>query len=660
MKKAITRKRLAAVVVVLIAATGVVAAASSFTAGSGVSYETGSGLTVSTNTDHTLDGSNPFNGSDTVTINNVSFTATGQSNVTVDQFTGTWTNLTAIDTTNSNISIDPAQKSAVTVGGGVTALDFKDVAINGSVQLVYSSSSSGTISITGLPANTEFAAATTTGDVLITANTSSSGTASIPVDSATGEKIVLLDPSDPTLSDLSPADGAELTDKTVTLSANVTDSDFDSIPGDNVTVEFVVDGSVVGDDSVSSNGTASVTISDVSGGEHKWFARASDTYGSTTIRTANRTYKVPSTLYLRPVNKPDQLINGTDVSVTGRFFSGNLVFERETGDGKLNLTGLPVDRTYVLALSADRFYKRTVIIDNLYEQSSIYLLNSSKSAYYTEFALNDLTGDYTGGGSQTRFYIERPINSSGTLEWETVAGDYLGAEGRFEVDLQQNTRYRLRLKSGSDQRVIGSYTATRSGVIKLTVGEVRWNVSDDSKAIRYSSSIIDLTDGDEPRNGIVHFQYEDPTQTTAKLQVVIHEDGNPRNEILNTTFDGPYGTFALNETLNSSQMTQQWAVSWTAYNSSGTVIHSSTTLADGKQFTVTNPVGPKLTPVMLTVLFLFVAFLFGGRLSSLGSLAVVGVAGVMWWLGFYTAGGGVIVFAAIVGVISAIGGGGRR
>ncbi|QIB75717.1 Ig-like domain repeat protein [Halogeometricum borinquense] len=466
-------------------------------------------------------------------------------------------------------------------------------------------------------------------------------------------------------SSMSPEDGAKLTSKDVTLSINASDRDF-QLDGDTVTTEFVVDGEVVGTKNITSNGTVSTTISDVGGGNHSWYVRVYDEYGSGNssnpdATSANKTYLVPSTLYIRPVNQPNELINGTNVTVTGRFFSGELVFERSTENGKLNLTDLPVDRTYVLVLEADGHNRRTVIITSLYEQDSVYLLNDSKTAYYTEFVLNDLTGEFSGSNERTKLYIERAVNTSSGLEWVTVSGDFFGAEGRFEATLEKDHRYRIRIVGEhNSSRVLGAYTATRKGTVTLNVGQVSWNVEDNTQAIRHSAAYIDLTDGNEEPNGVVHFQYHDPTQNTSKLRVIIHAANNSSNEIMNSTYTEGYGTFSLNKTVSGNLTETDWEVTWYAYNSSNAVIESSNDLADGKRYVIENPIGPKWTPVIVTCLFLFVGMLFGGRLSSIGSLAVTGVAAVMWWLGWYTASGGVVVFAGLVAVAMAVGGGGRR
>ncbi|GAA0293946.1 hypothetical protein [Halarchaeum salinum] len=478
-------------------------------------------------------------------------------------------------------------------------------------------------------------------------------TGSNPSFALDAESILFTDQA-PTISNATPT--GNLQTRSPTLSLNVDDPTFGTAQGDSLTVKWFLDGEQVGTSTTSSAGTVTHQVdSRFGGGNHTWHAEVTDDYGVTTTSTT-QSISIPAKLSIRPINEPMELVNNSSVTVTGRFYSGDIVFEKSTSNGKIDLTGLPFDRTYTLVLSADGYYRRTVIVDSLFEQDSVYLLNDSKDSYYTEFVLNDLTGKFSGGDVRTKLFLERAINTSDGLEWVTVAGDYFGAEGRFEVDLQQEKRYRIRIV-GEDNtsRVLGAYTATRSGSVALAVGEVSWEV-DEPETRRVSASWVNLTDGNEAPNGVVHFQYVDPAENTSRLQVVIHEDGNASNELANTTFDAGYGTLSYNQTVSgANQTTTDWEVSWTAYNGSGEMANGSV-LADGQRYTVDNPIGPKWTPVVVTCLFLFTGMLFGGRLSSIGSLAVTGVAAVMWWLGFYTASGGVVVFAGLVGLAMAVGG----
>lgn len=266
----------------LLLVTGAVGAANTFTtAPAGATYETDSGLTVTPTVDHGVP-QDPFDGSDTVVLSDATFTASGPASLNISQFTGTRTELSSIDATSNAITVDPDDKSQVTISGSVTALSFSDVSIDGSTQLTYSAGGSGTITVTGLAANTDFAAATPGGTVLDTGTTDGSGTADISVSSATNRDVVLLEPSAPQLSNPSPSGNETTRYENETLSIDVSDADFATGAGDEITLEWSVNGSTVGTSTVTSNGTATFDVGPLPDGTHNWSVTATDNYGETT------------------------------------------------------------------------------------------------------------------------------------------------------------------------------------------------------------------------------------------------------------------------------------------------------------------------------------------------------------------------------------------
>lgn len=269
-------------------------------------------------------------------------------------------------------------------------------------------------------------------------------------------------------SSVSPADGADLTDRSVTLSIDAEDVDFAEPSGDSVDLEYFLDGSSVGTDTITSNGTSSLATTVSTGGEHTWYVVATDEYGLSQ-RSANFTMNVPAAIEIRNETGEHELINNS-VTVEGRFFSGDLIFERSTTTGKINMTGLPADREYVLTITSPKHYTRTVVIRSLYEQSTIYLLQENQSAHLTEFQIDDQSGDYSPASST--IFVEKPINESSTLTWTTIAGDTFGAEGSFKVYLQSDKRYNISVENEFDETAeLGPYVADSAGVKVLTITE---------------------------------------------------------------------------------------------------------------------------------------------------------------------------------------------
>lgn len=147
--------RVAAAAVVLVLASGVVLGALSpyFVSSDGVAYGLDGGPTVVTDKQYSITSGAPYDSSTTVNItteNNgrATFQSSGDTEVTIDDLEGTFSNFSAIDATAASLRIDPGDKAQATVGGGVTALDFRDGTVNDStIDFVYTASGEGRVKL---------------------------------------------------------------------------------------------------------------------------------------------------------------------------------------------------------------------------------------------------------------------------------------------------------------------------------------------------------------------------------------------------------------------------------------------------------------------------------------------------------------------------------
>jgi len=182
----------------------------------------------------------------------------------------------------------------------------------------------------------------------------------------------------------------------------------------------------------------------------------------------------PETLFVRNEANRSQLVDGnaTDpVEVSIRFYLGDdtespsQVIERSTTDGKINMTGLPADESFVVVADAPGYLPRRIFVESLYQSESIYLLPESESHVEKVYALSDFTGLYPK--SETVLKIQRAIGG----EWETVQGDFFGATGTIEAQLRYNTRHRLVLLNTETnrQRVLGRVTPLASNTEEIEV-----------------------------------------------------------------------------------------------------------------------------------------------------------------------------------------------
>jgi hypothetical protein len=449
---------------------------------------------------------------------------------------------------------------------------------------------------------------------------------------------ILFASSGPTLSDPEPPDRVKIANATGEVSIKVSDADFPLAQSDSVTVSATDDdGNSLGSTTLTSNSTASFSYSS-DAGENTIQWTATDEYGNT--NTFTQTYTTPENLYIRPESDPDALVSGPNVSIQVRFYASDSVYTRTTSDGVVNLAGLPADARFAVVVSADGYYRRRVIIDSLFEQQSIYLLNESKPAVEKQFVLNDVSGNFPA--QSTRLYVQRPINNSAT--YKTVAADYFGATSAFSTFLQTDQRYRLIVENDQgDRRTLGSYTPVAAGVETLKIEGV--SLYRESQAgIIANASTRRINNGTQRQ---VVVRYRDPAAATSSYTVEIYERGNESNVTYSEQVTGPVQNYSAYVDVENST---NYVVNWSATRG-------------GQQISGVRPVGGGdlglriplpaqwLGTIGLTIL-VFVGSLAGERYATHLALAVVAFAGVLmylavvdiflplWWAGLLIAAGG--------------------
>jgi hypothetical protein len=311
-----------------------------------------------------------------------------------------------------------------------------------------------------------------------------------------------------------------------------------------------------------------------------------------------------------------------------------------TGDGVVNLAGLPADARFAVVVSADGYYRRRVIIDSLFEQQSIYLLNESKPAVEKQFVLNDVSGNFPA--QSTRLYVQRPINNSTT--YKTVAADYFGATSAFSTFLQTDQRYRLIVENDQgDRRTLGSYTPVAAGVEPLRIEGV--SLYRESQAGITANASTRFVNNSTQRQVVV--RYRDPAAATSSYTVEVYERGNESNVTYSEQVTGPVQNYSAYVDVENST---NYVVNWSATRG-------------GQQISGARPVGGGdlglriplpaqwLGTIGLTIL-VFVGSLAGERYATHLALAVVAFAGVLmylavvdiflplWWAGLLIAAGG--------------------
>jgi len=459
----IRKRTIGAVLIAVLVISGVAAAATLFTAPSGAVYETPSGLIVTAGEEHGSDGSNPFTGTDAVTLSNVTFNASSPANVTADSFEGPWTRLSGIDTNSATIGINPGDKPGVNVSGGVDTLAFADMAVDDDVEdFNYSASSSTTLRVQTETSNQRLMAVASSGEILDYSDADSAGDVSF--DLPNGDYNVRIQSADtPTLTNADPGGGDAVSEFEVNLSINTSDDDF-ADSNETVDVTFYNGDDVsVGTDSLTTDGAATTDFT-ADPGTNTWYAVAEDKQNNT-VTSSEFTFEAPATLTIRDETDASKTI---DANTTIEFYpQGDLdtVVTRQATGGTVNMTGLPSDQPLVTVASADGYETRRVFLRSFVDSQDIYLLPADANSVAVEFDLEDFSGDFPD--SDTVMILEREINGT----FQTVQGDFFGATGRWDAVLLEDKRHRLYLRNIETgvEKPLGQFTPQISGVQTVRV-----------------------------------------------------------------------------------------------------------------------------------------------------------------------------------------------
>ncbi|WP_224332874.1 LamG-like jellyroll fold domain-containing protein [Haloprofundus halobius] len=404
------------------------------------------------------------------------------------------------------------------------------------------------------------------------------------------------------------------------LSISVSDPDFATSQGDEVTVDFhdASDDSVIGTDTLSANGSASTTWDGLTAGENEWYVTVEDSYGNS-LQSSSFSFGTPEELEIRNETAPEELISG-DATVTLRFYGDDTVVERTTTDGKIDMAGLPVDEELVVVANADGYYQRRIIIDSLFDQQRVFLLDENESAVLNEFSVADQTGQFPADSS--RIYIEKAVSINDSAEWVVIAGDYVGASQFFPVYLQRDARYRLSVQnSDGDTRQLGSYLATSEGTRQLEVGRIEWRAPEGDQ-FRWEAFITE--------EDVIKLHYEDQQNETSNFEVTVHERGNESN-VLFSDSENELGSYLHEEQLSESDADKQWVVKWSATRN-GEEIGNTNQLGGVENLDL--PIDSRWLSLGALVLIVLVAALFPSSEARTGAIVIVAIATGMTWLGW--------------------------
>jgi len=469
-----------------------------------------------------------------------------------------------------------------------------------------------------------------------------------------GTQTFTLDEPDPVIEDVQPEPDKLFSEGPVVLEANISDV---SLPNDDtLTVEFRDDGSVFDTQTLNANGTVTATYPQLLGGENEYSIEVSDTYGNT-VSTGTRTFSIPSNLTLRDVNDASDIVDDPNVDATVRFFEeqGNTVFPRSPTNGVVDMTGLPVDESFVVGVrdESGTYVSRLTLIDTIFQQQDAYLINSSADTAIVRFNLQDRTGRFIAG--ETEFQILRSVNTTDSPpeqeEYVIVAGDVIGSQLSFESELQEDVRYRVRVKNDNGEiRELGAFTARVDQTVDLTISGIDVGFDDNDTGTQVQTSATVAENGDKT----IQFNLLDLSQSTTDISVTVVEAANESVVIDQGGTAGPAGSYQFATTVTGAAAEKDYLIKY-EYTRDGETVNASVA-AGTSSFSVgdLDDLDSGWAQIFGVGLLVVIGGIFSAANARIGALVLPGVALFLFVIGVLdgvvTVGAIGIAFAVAVGI----------
>jgi len=344
---------------------------------------------------------------------------------------------------------------------------------------------------------------------------------------------------------------------------------------------------------------------------------------------------------------------------------GSQTFDRVPANLSLSEVNAEPGESIRIDVRAQDYYERTIEVSGKQADADVYLERGANWSYnpssdnpdetasvdddpdrfISRFTLKDQTGRYPP--SDTKLTVRADIDDDG--QTDLVHSSTFGAANRVDVRVKRDRRYQLVVENGDgDSRGLGGWTATEPETTTLTISRVTEDIEIDQG---YG---VDA----EIDSGTLKIYYRDYETRAETLDLEIREypDGSYLENRTLTDVTNATVTIALNE----SQANKIWQIDYDgtrvgveAANISGQV----TTSPSGR---VPLPVGSDVLIAGALIILAIVGALFTGPLSAVGSVAMVGVAGVLYFIGWLPINAVALWVAGIVAVGSVLRSGGGR
>ncbi|WP_128478091.1 hypothetical protein [Halorussus pelagicus] len=454
--------------------------------------------------------------------------------------------------------------------------------------------------------------------------------------------LVETDPPTADTVNATPANGNGTSGRSITVEVPVNDTDFGKTQGDSVDASLILDGVEEATTTLASNGTASVSVSNVSGGTHSYHWILTDSYGHT-VSTDSLEFKSPLILHIHDGDNRSALVT-SEIDMEIIETNGDFRETRSVSDGTAVVGAVP-DTQLKIRLTADEYQSRRMLINHPYSRTNRHtvLLNKSDSQTFQQcFEVNSQSAGFEP--ADTWLVLESYIDG----EWRDAAGTYFGSTNYACVGVTDGEEYRLIVNEGSKSKDLGGYTADSgfaNQILQLNVRSVDVGVS---AGTPYAMSVRG-SHNETTGEGTISITFASHDQSVSDLELLVYQKGNESNVVFEKTVYGTVETYAASVPIDANETDETFIVEWSATEGTNKTI-SGQQKVNVYRGSVETGLGPMWQKVGYGSLILLIGGLFGPISAPIGSVVTASVAGALWYSGVLDLRIGVILYAGSVGL----------
>lgn len=342
-----------------------------------------------------------------------------------------------------------------------------------------------------------------------------------------------------------------------------------------------------------------------------------------------------------------------------RFFkqNGNLAKEVTVSDGTVDLSNLDLSDSYTITFrdtdsTVPNYRELSISLNQLTEQTQVYMQPVQEPVAYVTFKLDDLTGDFPG--STTDLKVEEPIrkdfDGDNNLEtkYQDVAGGNFGQNNQITLELEDQEQFRLRVinRDTNASRNMGTYQTNGNDTVTLKIEDVSIKADGDA-GYAIAGELINNSG-----QRYLTIEFEDPENKTDELSYVARFRKND-SSFAGDTISGPLGTTRVLVNITGHPKNLSYYVDYNVVRNGST---NTGQLYYGQAGEVDLPLDPRWTGILGLALVVASGGLGVIIDDSAGALLMTVVAALLTAIGVISIPSAAIGMAGGISVLAIIGG----